>query len=105
MRVIKKKTYSEDPNLDEDLTSLFSAVGGRLRRVGNIEGERISFTSSATVDAENTISHHLGRTPIGYDVEKRDKAGVVYNGTTAWTKDKIYLKVNVASVQITIFIY
>ena len=38
-------------------------------------------------------------------VEKRDKAGIVYNGTTAWTKDTIYLKVNVASVQITIFIY
>jgi len=105
MKVIKKKTYFEDPNLNEDLTSLFSAVGGRLRRVENIEGERISFTSSATADVENTISHHLGRTPIGYDVEKRDKAAVVYNGTTAWTKDKIYLKVNVASVQITIFIY
>ena len=27
MKVIKKKTYFEDPNLDEDLTSLFSAVG------------------------------------------------------------------------------
>jgi hypothetical protein len=74
-------------------------------KAGNFNGQWITFTSSGTPDAENTIAHKLDRKPTGYLVGQRDKAGVLYNGTTAWTSTNIYLKCDVATVAFRIMVW
>ncbi len=66
----------------------------------NIDAVDIIFTSSAIPDAENAIPHTLGKIPVGAIVYSQDKAGSVYNGTTAFTKSASYLKCSVASMTI-----
>lgn len=63
----------------------------------NIDAVDIEFTSSATPDAENTVTHTLGKVPTGFIVYDINKGAVVYKGTTSWTKTTIYLKVNTAT--------
>ena len=70
----------------------------------NIDNPRIEFTSSATPNAENTVAHNLGRIPLGYFVVCQDKAGSLYKGATAWTKDNIYLKCDIATVVFKIIV-
>lgn len=71
----------------------------------NVDCRRVTFTSSATPDAENTVAHDLGKVPTGYIIYSLNKAAVVYLGTTTWTSSNIYLKVNVASVAVKIIVF
>lgn len=71
----------------------------------NLDGESITFTSSGTPDDENTIAHSLGRIPSGFIITNIDKAALIYKGTTGWDEDNIYLKVNVATVAVTILVF
>jgi hypothetical protein len=98
--------------IDNDLIQLFTWSKGRVRfgdivngsRGENISGNWLTFTSSATPNAENTITHKVGAIPIGYLVVQQDKAGSLYNGTTVWSDTKLYLKCSVASVTFKIFL-
>ncbi len=71
----------------------------------NIDAVDVTFTSSATPDQENTVAHTLGKVPAGVIVYSQDKAGSVYNGTTAFTKTSVYLKCNVASATVKIKVF
>lgn len=71
----------------------------------NVDCRRVTFTSSATPDAENTVPHSLGKVPIGYLIYGLDKAAIVYTGATSWSDTNIYLKVNVASVAVKIIVF
>lgn len=113
MKIAKKSINGK--NVDADLTSLFTAMQGRLRfgdggdgdRGENIHGEFQNFTTSATPDAENTIAHTLGSVPIGYLILGQDKSGSLYQLSatgTAWTSSNIYLKCDVASVNFLVFL-
>lgn len=66
----------------------------------NVDMVDIEYTSNATPDTEDTVSHNLGKTPTGFLVYSIDKGGVVYNGTTSWDADNIYLKCTTASTEI-----
>lgn len=101
----KKKAEMQYVNdLDSDVKNLFLWSNGRVRFFENIAGSFVTFTSSATPDAENTVAHNLGLIPQGYIVVGRDKAGILYNSTTAFTTTNLYLKCNVASVTFSIYI-
>lgn len=120
MRLVKTSNIStrEDTkdqyqkNLDNDISSLFTAMAGRIRlgtgvdgaRGENISGEFQVFTSNATPDTEDAIAHTVGAIPIGYIVVKQDKAASLYLGSTTWTNSNVYFKCNVASVAFTIFL-
>lgn len=71
----------------------------------NVDCRRLTFTSSATPDAENTVAHTLGKIPTGYIVYSQNKAASIYLGSTTWTLTNIYLKVNVASVAVKIIVF
>ena len=108
----KKDVINYLKTIEYDLSNLFLCLQGRVRfgtGTDGTEGENISgefqvFTSNAIADTEDTISHTLGAVPIGYIVLGRDKAGVLYNGSTAWTSTSIYFKSNVASTTYTVFL-
>lgn len=71
----------------------------------NLDVASISFASSATPDAENTVPHLLGKMPTGFLIYDIDKGAVVYRGPTTWTKTNIYLKVNTASVAVKAWVF
>ena len=71
----------------------------------NIDCATVDFTSSATPNAENTVAHTLGKIPTGYIVVGKDKAGDLYNGTSAWTGSNVFLKCSVASVTLKIIVF
>ena len=82
------------------INTSFGSVGAP----DNMAGKMLTGTSDVTPDTEFSVTHNLQVIPIGYLILQRDKAGVFYNGATAWTASKIYLKCNVASVAYTIFV-
>lgn len=100
-------------DFDKKLLSVLEGQSANLKTIlqrgisfpDNMDVAFISFTSSATPDAENTIAHTLGKTPTGFVVYNLDKGAVVYNGTTTWSKTNIYLKVNTASVAVKAWIF
>lgn len=84
---------------------LMKILNGGIIFSDNVDCSIISFTSSGTPDAENTVAHTLGKIPDGYLICSQDKAGSLYKGASAWTSSNIYLKCNVASVVYTIIIF
>ena len=71
---------------------------------GNIDGAWASVLTPNTANTEFSFAHNLNRVPVGFIVVSIDQAGIVYNSTTTWTTTSIYLKCNVASANIVIFI-
>jgi len=67
--------------------------------------ERIEVTTDAVANTEFLVTlSNLNRTPAYYIVIKKDKAVDVYTGSTAWSKNKLYLKATVASANITLLV-
>jgi len=63
----------------------------------------VNIVTPSTANSEFTVSvSGFNRTPIGYEVIKQDKAVNVYNGSTTWAKDTLYLKASVATASITV---
>jgi hypothetical protein len=99
-------TYSSPiPILNEMQINLNSILNRGITFSENFDAVFVEFTSSATPDAENTVSHSLGKIPTGYIVYSIDKAGVVYRSATTFTSTNIYLKCNVASTAIKILVF
>lgn len=71
----------------------------------NMDEREVSFTSSGTPNAENTIAHTLGKVPSGFIVVNKDKAAHLYANGTAWSKTQIFLKSDVATVAFKILVY
>ena len=76
-----------------------------LRIEDNMDAADVSYTTNAVANTEDAVAHNLNRVPIGYWVISRDKAAIVYNGSSAWTSTNIYLKCNVASTAIRVFVF
>lgn len=70
----------------------------------NVDAAVASFTSNAVANTEDTIAHTLGRVPTYFIVGDIDKGGVVYKGTTAFTKTNVYLKTTVASAAVKVIL-
>jgi hypothetical protein len=101
------------------LNSLIAAIAKRLNQglslgsgdqatqTGNIFGQWIEVTSTPSVaDTEFQLPHGLGRTPVGYFVAKRDKAGTLYvSSAGSWNRDVVYFKDSGAAVLLLIMIF
>lgn len=56
---------------------------------------RCSISQGVTINgsgSDTRIDHNLGSIPLGYVVIKRNGNFQVYDGTTAWTSNSIYLR-------------
>ena len=94
-------SFIDDSNIKKRGISLGNGSGW----AGKLDAEFISYTTNATANTEDAISHNLGRVPVGYIVVKNGNGGVIYNGSTAWTNTTIYLKCTTASNPVTILIF
>ncbi len=89
---------------DELLTYVsFGATNGL--KAGNMDGHWKEATSHAVANTEFSITHHLNRVPTGYLIGQRNKAGIIYNGSTTWTDSLIYLKCDVTEMTFRVFIW
>jgi hypothetical protein len=75
---------------------------GTLR--DNIDGTWASVTAPVAPNTDFTITHNLGRVPVGYWVMQKDRACDVYTGGVAATKTQITLRATVASAVLKLFI-
>jgi len=86
-------------------------VNGNLRfgepSIGpdNIDGAWYSATTPGVADTEFTVTHNLNRVPVGFILFSIDKAGVVYRSATSWTTTQAFLKCNVTSAAVILFIH
>jgi hypothetical protein len=98
-----------DKELQEAILSawfeLSSLLNGGLKFSDNFNAEILEISDSGVADSEITVAHTLKRTPTGFIVTYINKAGVVYVSGTAWTATNIYLKCNVASCAIKVFVW
>ena len=84
------------------IDSIFNKGGGIS---DNLDGEIISYTSNSTPSAEDAIAHTLKRIPIGYIIVRKNQNAHLYDGTTPFTDQNIYLISDTASVDFTIFVF
>src|SRR3989337_89823 len=72
-------------------------------RPDNVDGVWVSYTSNATPDTQDSVAHTLKRTPKGFLVMSINKAGTVYK-SAAFDATNLYLKCNVASTAVVLFV-
>jgi hypothetical protein len=71
---------------------------------GTMAGGYAITTPGANV--EFTVTHNLGRVPIGYDIKSIDAAAHIYDSRkTLWTTKVMFLKSDVAGVHLVLFVH
>ena len=94
-----------DKTLDRLFQIIYEFLNNGLKIEDNSSVSIVTLTTSGTPDTETAIAHTLKRTPIGYFVVSKDKAGIIYDGSTSWTSTNIYLRSDVASVTTKVIIF
>lgn len=108
-------TVGETPPKDKyakDLETTLDKIFGKIKQIlnggilfsDNFDAQ-LKTVTTAGADTEVSVAHTLKRTPTGYLVYSRDKAAVIYDSTTAWTANNIYIKANVATVTAKLIIF
>ena len=95
-----------DKALDKWAQALVLLLKNGLRFEDNNDIDLVTFTTHATPGTEVAVAHTLkNRVPNGFLVYGKDKAGHLYDGTTAFSSANIYVRSDVASVTAKIMIF
>ena len=98
--------FSRD--LERGLDHIFGEIAEILNKgiliTDNFNAFITTITTDATPGVESGVAHGLKRTPNGYIVLKKDKAAHIYDGATAFDSTNIYVRSDVASVTVTLFV-
>ena len=70
----------------------------------NIDGVWANVVAPVAPNTDFTITHNLGRIPVGYWPMQKDRACDVYTGSVAATKTQLTLRAAVASAVLRLFI-
>jgi hypothetical protein len=70
----------------------------------NIDGSWINVVAPAAPNTDFTVTHNLGRIPVGYWLMQKDRACDVYTGSVAATKTQLTLRATVASAVLRLFV-
>lgn len=94
--------------LADDVKQMANVISIALRTTYDILNNNITFADNMKAmivydvalvsGVEKGISHNLGKIPIGFNVIGLSNSAVVFNGTTEWTTNRIYL---IASANVT----
>lgn len=93
------------PRLNEQLRDTNTLLANGLKFETNFDAKMLEYVSDSTPGTETSVSHPLGRVPAGYVVYGQSAAGSVYDGSTAWTEQKIYLKSDAGSVTFKLIVF
>lgn len=100
--IFDKAISQEFRNFVLDLANILNKG---VRFADNFDMNILSVTDTGTANSENTVNHTLRRVPLGYIVISRTSAGVIYNGSTAWTVDDIFIKSTTANNNIKLLLF
>lgn len=70
----------------------------------NIDGAWINVVAPAAPNTDFTVTHNLGRLPVGYWPMVKDRACDIYTGSVAATNTQLTLRATVASAVLRLFI-
>ena len=117
---IPEKANWDDPRvryiLNTQFKRLSDAVGqmsfldadggvGSGKRPMNVDAMWVQYVSNAVANTEDTVAHNLGRIPVELWIGLPDKSAEIYKGTTAFTKDNIFLKASAATVTVNLIVF
>lgn len=72
----------------------------------NFDAVWVQYVSNGTANTEDTVTHNLGRTPVGFLVGAPDKSAVIYaDNQAAWTSTSIRLKASAVTVTVNILVF
>ena len=95
--------------LDMSFRLTFRTIDGDVgtgKRSYNLDAAWVRYVSNGTANTEDTVSHNLGRTPVGIWVGIPDKSAVIYaDNEAAWTSTTIQLKASAATVTVNILVF
>jgi hypothetical protein len=74
-------------------------------KVGDMDAVYVRYTSNASANTQDQISHNLGRKPEGYIVVYQNKSASVYDSGTTWNSKFIYLKCSTATTILRLIIF
>jgi hypothetical protein len=70
----------------------------------NIDGVWVSISTPGSINTDFTVTHNLGRVPVGYLAMTKSAACDLYNGSIAWTSTQMTLRATTAGVTINLFV-
>ena len=90
-----------DPEGDKDF-QLEKILNEGIELGENVRGAMLEVS---LVAGENTVSHSLGVTPIGYQILYSENEAIIYGSRVAeWTTENIFLVSNVTSPTVRLFV-
>jgi hypothetical protein len=69
----------------------------------NVDGVWVSVATGSSNPF--TVTHNLGRVPVGYLVAQKDAAVDIYGGKSGWTSSVMQLNATVVSVPVLLFVF
>lgn len=98
---------------DKDLIAALNANSLNMKGIldagisikDNMDMVTATVLSDATPGVEFSLSHKLGKVPIGYIVVGQDGAGSIFDGTTTNTKTDVYFKSDAVSITFRLLLY
>lgn len=110
---ISVQYYGQMRNLDVDLLKTINEITRNLDAIlnrgisfsDNVDCRLATVTSDATPGNEFSVAHKLGKIPTGRIIYSQNKAGTLYNGTSANTSTTIYFKSDVGTCVFKIIVF
>ena len=84
---------------------LKSILDGGISIDDNVDASRVTVVTHVTPGTEFSISHGLGKVPLGYIVTGQEAAGSIYDGSTSNTNTTIYFKSDVSSKTFNLLVF
>ena len=96
-------------NLQKTWESAGRVINGQLSfgdglSPDNLAGSWVDVVTPGVANTDFTVSHNLGRLPVGYWIMQKDKACDVYQGGVASTVTQLTLKASVATATLKLFV-
>lgn len=70
----------------------------------NVDGVWVTAVTPGTPNTNFTVTHNLGRVPVGYIPMSKTAATDIYTGSVAATTTQLTLKATIAGVTVNLFI-
>lgn len=87
------------------IQNLIAILDGGISFDDNMDISRVSVASHATPGTEFSVTHTLGKVPVGYLVYGQTAAGSIFDGATANTGSTLYFKSDVSAVTFRIVVF
>lgn len=71
----------------------------------NIDGKMVEIIDTGVAGTLNTVTHNLNRVPLFIDIKYKNVSGDWFDGGTAWSKTKVFIKFTVDHMHVRLFIH